>query len=74
MVCCIPNEEFGNPNNEKILPFNGIEFRVLKRKEQEGEPISASRVRKLLTEKRFEDIKKLVPETTFEYLKNKYFN
>lgn len=40
-----------NETMRRILPEHGIEFRTIKRKNQSGEPISASRVRKLLAEK-----------------------
>jgi [citrate (pro-3S)-lyase] ligase len=56
----------------RILPQHGIEFEVIPRKESDGAPISASRVRKLLEEKNFTEIAKIVPETTLEYLKGKY--
>lgn len=38
------------------------------RKEEEGEVISASRVRRLLKEKKWEEIRKMVPDCTYEYL------
>lgn len=61
-----------NDSMRRILPRNGIEFKVIKRKEQDGEPISASRVRKLLKDNNFIAIKNLVPETTYEYLVKEY--
>jgi [citrate (pro-3S)-lyase] ligase len=51
-----------------ILPRYGVEFVEIPRREEAGEPISASRVRKLLEAKDFDGIKRLVPDTTFEYL------
>lgn len=51
-----------------VLPEAGIELRVIPRKEQEGTPISASHVRKLIHDGRIEEIRALVPETTYEYL------
>ena len=60
-----------NETMAKILPKYGVEFKVIPRKEQNGEVISASKVRKLLEENNFHEIKKLVPKTTFKYLKNK---
>ncbi|AEF86303.1 citrate lyase ligase C- domain protein [Treponema primitia ZAS-2] len=58
-----------NDTMKRILPQHGIEFEVIPRKEVDGTPISASKVRKLLEEKNFVEISKLVPETTLEYLK-----
>ena len=55
---------------KQILPKYGIEFREIPRKELGGTVISASRVRKLLKENNFEDIRAIVPETTFNYLKS----
>lgn len=45
-----------------------IKLIVLPRKAVEGELISASRVRALLKEKKWEEIKRLVPQTTLNYL------
>jgi [citrate (pro-3S)-lyase] ligase len=57
-----------NKTLSQILPEYGIEFEEIPRKETAGDAISASRVRKLLEEKNFDEIAKLVPQTTFEYL------
>ncbi|MDR0903702.1 MAG: adenylyltransferase/cytidyltransferase family protein [Ruminococcus sp.] len=57
-----------------LLPFYGVEFVEIKRKEEDGEVISASRVRKLLHENNFEGIKPLVPEATFRYLEKRNGN
>jgi len=57
-----------NDTMRQILPDYGIEFVEIPRKEFNGEAISASRVRKLLEEKKFDEIEKLVPATTLEYL------
>ncbi len=57
-----------NDSMKKILPEYGIEFIVIPRKESDGQVISASRVRKLLEEQRFKEIKKIVPKTTYKYL------
>jgi [citrate (pro-3S)-lyase] ligase len=51
-----------------ILPQYGINFEVIKRVELNNEPISASRVRKLLKEKNFDKIREIVPNSTYEYL------
>lgn len=51
------------------LPQRGIQVTLIPRKELDGAPISASRVRALLEEGRLEELRPLVPETTFAYLK-----
>ena len=61
-----------NETMERILPKYGIDFEVIPRKEINGDVISASRVRKLLEEDDFEEIQKLVPKTTLEYLNENY--
>ena len=63
-----------NETMARILPKYGIDFEVIPRKEQDGEVISASRVRKLLKTKDFDAIAEIVPKTTLEYLKLKYGN
>ena len=58
---------------EKILPTYGIRFEEIPRLTVDGESvISASRVRQLLKEKSYEDLKRFVPDTTFEYLMEHY--
>ena len=62
-----------NESMKRILPEYEIELVCIERKEdEENKAISASRVRKLLEEKRYEEIKKIVPESTFLYLKEKW--
>lgn len=61
-----------NEQMQKILPRYGIKFVVIPRKKAEGEVISASRVRQLLKTKNFVAIKQLVPETTYNYLLDKF--
>ena len=51
------------------LPQNGIEVRVIPRKMIDGEPISASRVRALWSEARYDEIAPLVPQTTLAYIR-----
>ncbi len=51
-----------------ILPDAGVELTVVPRKEEGGAPISASHVRKLIHDGRLEDIRPLVPKTTYDYL------
>lgn len=59
-----------NEGMAEILPQHGMEFCEIPRKQDdEGVGvISASRVRKLVKEKDYEGLKKLVPQTTFDYL------
>ncbi len=59
-----------NEGMAEILPYHGIEFCEIPRKQDdEGVGvISASRVRNLLKEKDFNSLKKLVPLTTYNYL------
>jgi [citrate (pro-3S)-lyase] ligase len=61
-----------NETMKKILPAFGIEVEVIPRIEHEGAPISASRVRKLLADKDFASIAEIVPQTTLDYLVEKY--
>jgi [citrate (pro-3S)-lyase] ligase len=61
-----------NDTMKRILPQHGIEFVVIPRKEADGAPISASRVRALLKDKNFAEIAKIVPETTLGSLREKY--
>ena len=65
-----PFSEVTRTYNEMMLvelPLSGIECIVLPRKENNGIPISASSVRKLLREGHIEETKALVPETTYRY-------
>lgn len=57
-----------NESMRIILPKYDIEYVEIERKEQGLEPISASRVRKLLKDKNFDDIAKIVPKITLDYL------
>ena len=45
---------------------------LIQRKELDGGPISASRVRALLEERKWEELSRLVPETTLCYLKERF--
>jgi [citrate (pro-3S)-lyase] ligase len=54
------------------LALYGIQFTEIKRKEVDAQPISASRVRKLLKEKKFDEIIKLVPPSIYNYLINRF--
>lgn len=53
------------------LPREGIQLTVLKRKSDNGvEPISATRIRRLLKEGQLEAVQPLVPATTFAFLQS----
>lgn len=58
-----------NANMQRVLPQYGIEFKVIPRKTQGGQVISASRVRKCLKDSQLETIRELVPEPTYRFLK-----
>ena len=51
-----------------VLSRHGIELRVIPRREENGKPISASHVRALIHDGRMEEIRPLVPDTTYAYL------
>ena len=57
-----------NETMKKILPRYGVEFCEIPRKNFDGEPISASKVREAFKAGDFDKIKNLVPETTLAYL------
>ena len=61
-----------NEGMAEILPQHGMEFCEIPRKQDDDGigVISASRVRKLLKEKDYNSLRKLVPQTTFDYLKD----
>ena len=61
-----PMTESYNRTLEALLPGYGVQLRQLPRLEVEQGPVSASRVRALL--EAGEDIRQLVPDTTYEYL------
>lgn len=61
-----------NQSMKEILPKYGIELCEIPRKETDGGVISASRVRKCLEEKKWDEIRKLVPETTYLFLEEKF--
>lgn len=61
-----------NMSMKELLPKYGIELREIPRKEAGNSVISASRVRKYLKENRWDEIKEIVPITTYEFLKEKY--
>lgn len=54
----------------ELLPLAGIRCVIIPRKEMDGEPISASQVRRLLREDRLTEAGALVPATTYDYLRS----
>ncbi|AEV30315.1 (citrate (pro-3S)-lyase) ligase [Sphaerochaeta pleomorpha str. Grapes] len=57
-----------NRQMELMLGAKGVGFEEVARKQESEVPISASLVRRLMAQKRFEDIKPLVPETTYDFI------
>lgn len=71
-----PLSPMTNQYNEALrqfLPEKGISFHEIERLEQSEIPVSASGVRAALEAEDFDTLKKLVPLTTYEYLKTKGF-
>lgn len=69
-----PISPMTNQYNEALkahLPEKGIELAELPRLETEGTPISASAVRALIDAGKPEEVRVLVPQTTFHYLQAK---
>ena len=67
-----PNDTVTRQYNEymsRLLPKYNIKFNEIQRIEIDREPISASQVRKLLGDRNFEQIEKLVPHSTLDYLR-----
>lgn len=61
-----------NDTMKELLPHYGIQFEEIPRKESEGQVISASMVRKLLKDGEYDKIRKLVPESTYQYLQQEW--
>ena len=57
-----------NENMAVVLPRHGIDFIEIKRRKINGVQVSASTVRKLIQERKFNQIKDIVPESTYEYI------
>ena len=57
---------------KNIFPRYGIDFCEIPRRQIYGEIISAKTVRAALKVGDFDKIKKLVPKTTFDYLREKF--
>jgi len=58
-----------NEEMKKLLPEYGCDVVEIPRLEKDSNAVSASRVRKFLKDGNFEEIRKIVPEATFRYLK-----
>jgi [citrate (pro-3S)-lyase] ligase len=61
-----------NRQMQEAFPHYGLELRIIPRREWGGLAISATRVRTLLREKKFDEIAKIVPETTLTYLRDEF--
>ena len=59
-------------NLRNLLPRYGIEYCEIPRREIDGQVISAKSVRAALKVGDFDKIKKLVPKTTYDYLREKF--
>jgi [citrate (pro-3S)-lyase] ligase len=57
-----------NKAMEEIMPEYGIKLIEIERKLMDGNIISASFARRLFFEEKYEEMKRLVPEATYEYL------
>ncbi len=68
-----PIDRITNGYNEtmaRILPAEGIEFiEIPRKKTDDDDVISASTVRRLLLEKKYEQLEKYLPETTINYIR-----
>jgi [citrate (pro-3S)-lyase] ligase len=69
--CKVTNQY--NIQMKKIIEMFGITFCVIPRFESDGIAISASRVRTLLANKDYDSIKKIVPISTYNFLKKLEF-
>ena len=54
----------------KVLPMNDMDFRIIPRKQEGGNVISASKVRAALAEDNWERVEEFVPPTTLAYLRS----
>ncbi|MDD4573156.1 MAG: [citrate (pro-3S)-lyase] ligase [Sphaerochaeta sp.] len=57
-----------NRQMQKMLKEKGVRFIEVERLKAEEQPISASRVRRLMGLKRFGELEALVPKTTYDYI------
>lgn len=61
-----------NESLKSILPGYGVKVCEIDRLEKTGQVISASRVRKYIDEGRWDEIRDIVPKTTYDYLLKRY--
>ena len=69
-----PLSQMTNQYNEtlkELLPQRGIELIEIPRLETSNGPISASKVRALIDENEYTELKEILPKSTFDYLKEK---
>ncbi|WP_346929246.1 [citrate (pro-3S)-lyase] ligase [Clostridium sp.] len=59
-----------NETLKEVLPKYGVKVEVIERYEIGNKAISASRVRELLKEDGLEEVRELVPQTTYEFLES----
>ena len=59
-----------NQQMRQLLPQYGIEFVEIERLSASGSAVSASRVRSLIAEKKFDLLAELLPESTIDYIKH----
>ncbi|MBQ2819644.1 MAG: [Clostridia bacterium] len=71
-----PNSPVTNAYNERLkllLPQHGIKLIEIERKTSNSEPISASRVRKLITQGNRSELIPLLPRSTMDYIDKEFF-
>ena len=71
-----PNSPVTNAYNERLkllLPQHGIKLIEIERKTSADEPISASRVRKLITQGNRSELIPLLPRSTMDYIDKEFF-
>lgn len=61
-----------NGQMKKILPLYGVECVEIERIDVDGEIISATKIRKAISENDDELLRKMLPETSYEYVKKIY--
>lgn len=64
---CAVTSSYNNSLGE-ILPHYGVELKLVERIVTEDRPISASYVRELLKKDKLEEVKAIVPKTTYDFL------
>ena len=57
-----------NQSMKEILPGYGIQVVEIARKELNGQPVSASRVREAVKSGCLQEIREMIPESTYSYL------